>query len=73
MREFMHLKYELNGLTLSVVLPALLLIWAIIAFFWEGSSWERNREKIREKDRLEVEESIKPMGYQFDNSQTKYL
>jgi cytochrome c oxidase subunit 4 len=32
--EFMHMKYEVPGLVRSVLLPTLLLIWAIIAFFY---------------------------------------
>ncbi|MFT7589743.1 MAG: cytochrome c oxidase subunit IV [Limisphaerales bacterium] len=39
MSEFMHLKYELKPLTLSVLAPFAFLIWAIIAFSAEGLSW----------------------------------
>jgi cytochrome c oxidase subunit 4 len=70
MREFMHLKYELNGLTMSVVLPTVLLVWAIIAFFWEGESWKENREKVEEKNEMKVEESIQPTGMNTRDSQT---
>lgn len=31
--EFMHMAYEVKGLALSVLLPTLLLVWALIAFF----------------------------------------
>lgn len=37
--EFMHLKYELRALVLSILVPLLFLIWAIIAFSLEGDSW----------------------------------
>jgi cytochrome c oxidase subunit IV len=37
--EFMHMKYETPGLVKSVLLPTLLLVWAIIAFFYEGNTW----------------------------------
>lgn len=39
MSEFMHLKYELKSMTLSIVVPFLFLVWGIIAFLWEGNYW----------------------------------
>lgn len=48
--EFMHMRYEVKGLALSVLLPTLLLIWAIIAFFQEGDSWKDRRDQIKEKN-----------------------
>jgi cytochrome c oxidase subunit IV len=48
--EFMHMRYEVKGLALSVLLPTVLLIWAIIAFFQEGNSWKKRRELIEQKD-----------------------
>jgi len=36
---FMHMKYEVPGLVKSVLLPTMLLLWAVIAFFTEGRSW----------------------------------
>ena len=53
---FMHMAYEVRGLVVSVLLPTALLIWAIIAFFQEGSSWGERRDQIQEKN----EEVIKP-------------
>lgn len=58
--EFMHMKYEVKGLALSVLLPTVLLIWAIIAFFQEGNSWKNRREQIKEKN----EESVEPNSSQ---------
>lgn len=54
--NFMHMAYEVRGLVMSVLLPTSLLIWAIIAFFQEGSSWGARREQIREKN----EEMVRP-------------
>lgn len=50
--EFMHMKYEVRGLAMSVLLPTVLLIWAIIAFFQEGDSWKNRREQIKQKNEL---------------------
>nr|MBS0038115.1 cytochrome C oxidase subunit IV family protein [Saprospiraceae bacterium] len=54
MGEFMHLKYEVRGLVSSILLPFLLLVWAIIAFLWDGSYWHNQREDYKteyEKER----------------------
>ena len=62
---FMHMAYEVRGLALSVLLPTGLLIWAIIAFFQEGSSWGARRELIKQKDQEIVKPApaSKPQGY----------
>lgn len=60
--EFMHLGHEVRSLGLTVVLPTLLLIWAIIAFMQEGGAWKNYRDKINEKNRVLVEESMQPQG-----------
>ena len=54
--EFMHMKYELNGLAMSVLLPTLLLVWAIIAFFQEGDSWKGRRDKVQERNEIQLDE-----------------
>lgn len=48
--DFMHMRYEVKGLAVTVLLPMALLIWAVIAFFQEGSSWKGRREQIKEKN-----------------------
>jgi cytochrome c oxidase subunit IV len=69
---FMHLSSEVQGLRWSVLLPTMLLVWAIIAFFNEGSAWKNSREKIREKDREEVKAPANgSLGY--DEETTKFL
>jgi cytochrome c oxidase subunit IV len=55
---FMHMAHEMRGLVLSVLMPTLLLVWAIIAFFHEGSRWGASRELIKEKN----EEAVQPSG-----------
>ena len=42
--EFMHLKYELRALIISVLAPCLFLIWFVIAFMMEGNSWLHMRD-----------------------------
>lgn len=43
MGEFMHLKHEVKALVSSILLPFILLIWAIIAFMWDGAYWGSKR------------------------------
>ncbi len=52
--EFMHLKYEVKSLATSILLPTVLLIWAIIAFIQEGTSWGQRRELIENKNKSVV-------------------
>ena len=37
--EFMHLKYEKRAFMLSLGVPLVFLVWAIIAFATEGHYW----------------------------------
>ena len=53
--EFMHMKYEMRGLAWSVLMPTVLLVWAIIAFFQEGNAWKNSREYVNERNREKVE------------------
>lgn len=52
--EFMHMKYEAKGMAMTVLLPTLLLVWAIIAFFHEGNAWKERRADVKEMDRIEI-------------------
>ena len=47
---FMHMAYEVPGLRMSVILPMLLLVWAVIAFFSEGKFWHDSRKLIQDKN-----------------------
>lgn len=54
MYEFMHLKYEVPGLVRTVIFPTLLLVWAIIAFLYEGVSWGNNRAEVKNPVKIEM-------------------
>jgi hypothetical protein len=41
--EFMHLRHEIRNLILSISIPALLFIWFITAFLWDGNSYKNLR------------------------------
>lgn len=60
--EFMHMKYEVRGLVRSVLLPTVLLVWAIIAFFMEGDYWRKSRAQVEEKNLEQAQEAMQPRG-----------
>jgi hypothetical protein len=60
---FMHMAQEVRGMAMSVLMPTLLLVWAIIAFFQEGSVWGARRELIKEKNEQVVTPSSGKTGY----------
>lgn len=58
--EFMHMKYEMPGLVKTVLLPTLLLVWAVFAFFKEGEYWKNRRGEILDKNEQGIELLEKP-------------
>jgi cytochrome c oxidase subunit IV len=52
--EFMHLKYELKNMVMTIAIPAMLFIWFLGAFVWDGSSYRHLRN---EYDRNHMEKS----------------
>lgn len=58
---FMHMAYEIRGMAMTVLLPTTLLIWAVIAFFQEGSYWGRSREGIQRKNNEDRQEDVRPV------------
>lgn len=66
--EFMHMKYEDNTLVKTVLLPTLLLIWAIVAFVWEGTYWKNQRAKVGDN---KIEQVIE--DHQMDSHDTHHI
>ncbi|HEY4876706.1 MAG TPA: cytochrome C oxidase subunit IV family protein [Puia sp.] len=62
--EFMHLGHELKNLVLSLAMPALLFVWFIIAFLWDGNSFKNLRNDYDrhhlEQSKTKVPEAKKP-------------
>ena len=69
--EFMHMGHEVKGLRMSVLLPTLLLVWAVVAFFQEGGSWKDRREVIEQRNDVEVIQS--PIGSSTRENETKNI
>src|ERR1700722_13328698 len=43
--EFMHLRHEIKNLIMTIAVPACLFIWFIVAFLWDGSSYNQLRNR----------------------------
>jgi len=46
--EFMHLRHELKNLIMTLGISALLFVWFIIAFLWDGNSYKDLRNRYDE-------------------------
>ncbi len=60
--NFMHMAHEVKGLAMSVLMPMGLLIWAVIAFFQEGSAWGARRALILKKNETPAKTVNKSTG-----------
>src|SRR3982074_869367 len=72
--EFMHLKHEIRNLIMSIAVPAMLFIWFLAAFLWDGNSFknlrnsydpyhvEKNTIKAKEKEKEGEHAPEKPEG-----------
>jgi len=69
--KFMHMGHEVRDLRMSVLLPTLLLVWAVIAFFQEGSFWGDRRAQIKEFNKENVDKTSKPSGMNLKNEAIK--
>ncbi len=45
--DFMHLRHEVKNLIKTILIPLLLFIWFVIAFCWDGDSWQELRTKYK--------------------------
>lgn len=44
--EFMHLRHEIKNMIMTIAIPALLFIWFIGAFLWDGDSFKNLRHRM---------------------------
>jgi len=55
--EFMHLRHEIKNMIMTVGIPAMLFIWFLTAFLWDGNSYKNLRNAY---DRNHLEQSKIP-------------
>ena len=36
---FMHMKFEIKHLAMTILIPFCFILYAVVMLFWEGSSW----------------------------------
>jgi cytochrome c oxidase subunit IV len=59
--EFMHLGHEIKNLVMTIAVPALLFLWFIGAFLWDGNSYKNLRNSINPKDEKVIEQKLQPV------------
>jgi cytochrome c oxidase subunit 4 len=56
---FMHLKHEIKNLIMTIVVPLLLFVWFIVAFLYEGNSYNNLKNAYdpyyKEKGTMQME------------------
>jgi cytochrome c oxidase subunit IV len=57
--EFMHLRHEIKNLIMTIGIPALLFIWFIGAFLWDGDSFKRLRNTL-DPYKKEIHKAVPP-------------
>ncbi len=68
---FMHLGHEVRAMAMTIVLPLLLLVWAVIAFLMEGESVRDSRNYVNGFDPLE--ETVEPTNQEIGSIDAKDL
>jgi cytochrome c oxidase subunit IV len=60
--EFMHLRHEIRNMIMTIGIPALLFIWFITAFLWDGDSYKnlRNNYDRHHKEQSQQKATPKP-------------
>lgn len=58
--EFMHLKHEIKNLIMTIAIPALLFIWFIGAFLWDGDSFKNLRNDLDPYKRESQQQKVAP-------------
>jgi len=73
---FMHLGSEVGGMAATIIFPMALLIWAVIAFLWEGDYARQNRNYVKDaRPGVEVsaKETPKKTSMRFDDLSSREL
>jgi cytochrome c oxidase subunit 4 len=69
---FMHLKHEIRNLIMTICIPLFLFVWFIIAFLYDGKSYNNNRNTYNPYYKVQSEQKApvdKPKNE--DNGQEK--
>jgi cytochrome c oxidase subunit IV len=67
--EFMHLRHEIKNLIMTIAIPALLFVWFITAFLWEGNSFKNLRHSIDPREAKKAEQVIEEPAPQKEGTE----
>jgi cytochrome c oxidase subunit 4 len=66
--EFMHLRHEIKNMIMTIAVPALLFVWFIAAFLWDGDSYKNLRNNYdphhKEQSTKKVEQAPAHGGHE---------
>jgi len=68
--EFMHLKHEIKNLIMTIAIPALLFVWFIAAFLWDGDSF-RNLRNTMDPHKRENQKYVAPAAENENDAHLK--
>jgi cytochrome c oxidase subunit 4 len=58
--EFMHLGHEIKNMVMTIAVPAMLFIWFIVAFLWDGDSYNNLRNRYDRHYAEQNQEKVAP-------------
>ena len=70
---FMHLKHEIRNFIMTICVPLLLFVWFIIAFLYDGQSYNNNRNSLDPYYKVKSEQKAPPSHEQVEEQEKKRL
>ena len=61
--EFMHLRHEIKNMIMTIAIPALLFLWFIAAFLWDGDSYKNLRNRYDRHHKEQSTPAKAPQGH----------
>ncbi|MBC7827525.1 MAG: cytochrome C oxidase subunit IV family protein [Chitinophagaceae bacterium] len=73
--EFMHLRHEIKNMIMTIAVPAMLFLWFIGAFLWEGASFKnlKNTYDPAYKERSTTPVKQQPAHDEHDTQKSREL
>lgn len=67
--EFMHLRHEIKNMILTIAIPALLFVWFLTAFLWDGNSYKNLRNTYDKYHSESRQEKVAPPEHGHEEGQ----
>ena len=62
--EFMHLRHEIKNMIMTIAIPALLFLWFLAAFLWDGDSYRNLRNRYDRHHKEQSTPTKSPDGHE---------